>query len=238
MFVVGLIIFNTGAFVALDFFRFALFGTPWQFLTYPPIKLLNPFLCLLMVWVIDKNGISPDDSRQLRRIFLLICLADVLFILEWVGAGIIVFSVCQVLLIKRHVAWLDCTVLRERLALLLGVGLLAFSSCTLIFVFMPLMTKRFLLLLMAIYGYVLTISVLVTLLNLKSKAVSRVNAILAATGMICFLACDFTVGLNISLKPGLWWLLSTSLTWVFYSPALVLLAFSGYALKQITGEML
>jgi hypothetical protein len=54
------------------------------------------------------------------------------------------------------------------------------------------------------------------------------NSKMVAIGMISFFCCDVFVGLDAVMEAGLPWLLANSIIWVFYIPALVLLALSCY----------
>ena len=49
--------------------------------------------------------------------------------------------------------------------------------------------------------------------------------------MSIFFIGDFLVGLNLSTDPGIKKMIFESLIWMFYAPALLFLAFSGYKLE-------
>jgi hypothetical protein len=54
------------------------------------------------------------------------------------------------------------------------------------------------------------------------------NSKMIAIGMILFYFCDICVGLDFILPKGTIWLLANSLIWVFFTPAITLLALSCY----------
>jgi hypothetical protein len=56
----------------------------------------------------------------------------------------------------------------------------------------------------------------------------RTNAMLIAIGATCFFVGDYLVGFNLSLEPTMARATTLFLTWVFYAPAIALLALSGY----------
>ncbi|HWQ30896.1 MAG TPA: hypothetical protein VN549_07890, partial [Negativicutes bacterium] len=75
---------------------------------------------------------------------------------------------------------------------------------------------------------ILSTSLLAALASNILKLLPQRNAEMAAAGVICFFCCDILVGLDAVLWEGIPWLLANSFIWVFYIPALVLLALSAY----------
>ncbi len=59
------------------------------------------------------------------------------------------------------------------------------------------------------------------------------NAALAAAGLTCFFISDMLVGVHFSTQPGAMQAFCIYLTWIFYTPGLVLPALSGYKLSWL-----
>jgi len=84
-----------------------------------------------------------------------------------------------------------------------------------------------------LYGIVLSISLWAGLAANTLELLPKRNSVMVAVGMICFYCCDVLVGLDAVMEAGLPWLWANSLIWIFYIPALVLLALSCYRYNNI-----
>lgn len=65
-------------------------------------------------------------------------------------------------------------------------------------------------------------------MSLRVSYFPRINALLIALGATCFFINDYLVEFNLSLAPSLGRATTLFLTWVFYAPAITLLALNGY----------
>lgn len=84
---------------------------------------------------------------------------------------------------------------------------------------------------LAIYFCFKCTSVLASFAAIVIGKMPRFNAILVATAMVSFFLCDHTVTGNLLLgqeTEKVPYIVTSSLTWMFYGPALTLLALSGY----------
>lgn len=218
--------------IFLDFSR--LFRSNDLYNLYPNefIKRINVILAASLVWFAGRDSLSKQDNIRMKFVFIAICLGEVNFLLEKPTLAIVFFAVCQCLLISRH-----CRGLRYKLTkaskiqkLKLAFLLLALISILFVGVIMlyHMIKVESLLLLGALYGLVLSISLWAAIANFALSLFSYKNAKMIALGMICFYFCDITVGLDGLLWSGPAWLIATSLTWVFYTPAITLLALSNY----------
>jgi hypothetical protein len=82
-----------------------------------------------------------------------------------------------------------------------------------------------------LYGIILSISLWAGLTSYILGLFPYKNSSMIAIGMLCFYFCDISVGLDGLLGSGTAWVFATSLTWIFYTPAITLLALSCYNYK-------
>ena len=196
------------------------------------LKLATSFLATGIAWSIGKDELEPGDARQFRLCFALSFIADVCFVVGVAPAGILLFAGFQVLLSRRSLrgaraAWRTRRLPRGRLAML-GTGVLAVTA-TYLTLLVPHIEDPVLVIAIPIYAMLLCGSVISAWTATWIGRLPAANALLAAIGMTLFYCCDLTVGVNLvldpTLRPQIW---STSLTWMFYAPALVCIALSGY----------
>ncbi len=233
----------TMIFAVLDWGRL-LPGAAWFFhdahvgMARALIKLVTVFIAAALVWRGRDAAWEGHDWRLLAWAFGFIAVADTLFDAaqyfgtlrhepavqrRLLGVGVGCFGVAQGLLIRRHLA--GGAGLREASAKLVGFGgLLAVSLG--VFGVLHYLPDWFGWLLEA-YLVVLGISVWAAFAAIWRGALPRFNATWAFAGLVLFLACDLTVigGMFLSGRSQI---MVTSLTWLYYVPALYCLARSGY----------
>ena len=93
------------------------------------------------------------------------------------------------------------------------------------------MDEKLLLVIMVLYGMMISISLWTAIANYLLKLFPKTNSIMISLGMIFFVLCDINVGLSLILPASLTRTISLNLIWVFYTPALTLLALSRYRYK-------
>lgn len=219
-------------FIILDFSRF--FSLNYNYDIYPSgiLKRINVALAVSIAWSVGKSGLSLKDSKMMKAALLFAILGEAAFAKEERAIGISLFAICQIFLTIRN-----STGLRVKLAYANHVQKkkLLLSSLVIfliLIVFSDLL--RFLTnvnssaIVVLLYGIVLNASLWAGLSSNMLGLLPTINSKLTAFGMICFYCCDILVGLDAVLEPGLPWLLANSFIWVFYIPALVLLALSCY----------
>lgn len=223
----------SAAFVALDGWTL-LRGDRALSATSDALKLAVVGLLALRVWTGWAGAGSREDARRLSIAFALALAGDLAFFLRWRPAGIAGFVGAQLVLAWRHGRGLP-VFLREgawrrrrrwiglaglgTAALFLGAGALLG----------PAAARRLapeLLELGAVYAAALAASVGLAWLSPALGALAPRRGAQAAAGMTLFFACDVTVALGALAgdRPAL---IARALTWVFYAPALALLALSG-----------
>ncbi|HYE09918.1 MAG TPA: hypothetical protein VEF53_07050 [Patescibacteria group bacterium] len=220
--------------IVLDFSR--LFGSSILYVAYPNhiIKRINVVLAALLVWLAGKDSLNlnKQDNTKMKFVFIAIGCGEVSFLLAKPALAIGFFTVCQCLLIIRHCKGLRVKLIKAscprklKLALLL---LILMSMPVFVIIILYPMVKLDSTIFMGIaYSFVLSISLWSALTNHILALFPYKNSKMIAIGMLCFYLCDISVGLDGLLWSGTAWLLATSLTWVFYTPAITLLALSCY----------
>lgn len=198
------------------------------------IKRINVILATLIVWLADKDSLNKYDNMRMKFVFIAICYGEVCFLLAKPTIAIGLFIAIQSFLISRHCSGLRCGlkkaswVQKLKLAFLLLTLILSFFSV--IIILYPMVEINSLLLMGVLYGFVLSLSLWSALANFALSLFPYKNSKMIAIGMLCFYFCDLTVALDGLLLSGPSWLIATSLTWVFYTPAITLLALSTYKL--------
>lgn len=234
------IVFISGGFIALDWYRFYIGLTEYDSALYSYIaKSIILLLSVVLVFLIGKDGLNKKDSFLLKLIYIFIILADISFILfNEPYMGICLFSIVQICLILRNTLAIRYNSKGDKLYrlksslfinLILGTIFLITNFLRLI---NGLIDRPILLLFMLSYSLLISISLWTSLANILLGIFPKVNGVLAVIGMIFFILCDLHVGLSLSLNHGAPKSIAQNLIWVFYTPALTLVALSGYNLKS------
>ncbi len=202
-------------------------------------KTLTSFLIFLLALSVSDDGINEVDPRKLRRAFIAIFAGDLMFLMDEIHpafdyVAILFFLGGQVLLVLRNGQGLRAYFRRKSstgqyagdillgLAIVLGTGLL-FG-----FTLFEHLQGTPLLYIIAVYALFLDLSLWTGWMSLRAGYFPRTNALLIAIGATCFFVGDYLVGFNLSLEPSPQRATTLFLTWVFYAPAITLLALSGY----------
>jgi len=236
------IIFIAGTFIAADWLVYYfcnikhISGT-CGFSVYQNIsKFATTFLNGLLVWIIFKNGIDRKDTMLLSIAFGFALVADfflkILFNADpensstYMVAGIVTFMIVQTFLILRHSRgvkkrfFCDGGVDKKNMFIeLLWFAAIATVVSAIIFI----KTGTMIPVIMA-YACFLVTSVYFGWRTLTWGFYPAKNAWMIAIGMTLFLFCDINVGIS-SLPDTP---IANNLVWMFYTPALMLLALSGY----------
>jgi hypothetical protein len=225
---------------------FGLFsGHDWTLFAFRTADLQNPeyysryakfsvtFLSAVLIWVAGEYAFDPLDARRLAVAFSFIVLGDIIFFFNvhsiW---GVFSFALAHFLLIRRNAfglaAWPERGAMWALLAAILGGSL-----AVMFLVFYPkLKNNRPYFSLLTGYAIVIGASVWAALIAVKIGYFPEKNALLIALGALFFFLSDVCVGFYRSLPKNYTMVFATYLTWVFYAPALVLTALSGYSLDR------
>ena len=228
-------------FLRLDWSRFSA-GIAIYPVFSDPSRLLKravSLLCLIMVFTTGGDHVNAHDNRLMKIIFAGIFSGDMLLLFNINGAGIVLFFLVQILLCVRHMSgfgkWLRNREGRRpaRTLILITVSVSASVMILHYLIFHPLFSGKDMYPLIIAYSSVLGLSLLSALCVPFVGKFHPVNGIVIAVGMTMFFLCDCTVGVRMAADDPMVRTFATSLTWVFYMPALVLLALSGYDLKRL-----
>lgn len=202
------------------------------------IKRVNVLLAAALVWLAGKDSLSREDSRLMKLVFVVICIGEVFFLLAKPAYAIVAFAICQSLLIARHSKGLKLqlkkSAAKQKAVLSVWAIVLAAVILTVSILIYPVQKHQTLGIIAASYWIILSSSLWTALTNYKLTLFPKINARMLAAGMVCFYFCDICVGLDTVLSGGLAWMLANSLIWIFYTPAITLLALSCF--KYETGS--
>jgi len=200
-----------------------------------PIALIKRIIVLLaatLVFITGKDSYNPKDNKRMKIIFLILCCGEIAFLVERPIDAIILFSLCQFLLILRNGNGFKCKLIdadakiRNKLkflALIIGIIL---ALC--IIILYLLLKNNILFFITCFYAALLSISLWVGIVSNLLRLFPKTNAKLIAWGMICFYCSDIMVGMGMVTHGTFLGLVISSLIWVIYTPAIVFLALSGY----------
>lgn len=208
-------------FVILDFSRFSSLDFTYDVFPSGVLKRTSVLLASTIAWF---------AGHDMKSAFISACLGEAAFALNLRFFGLIMFFICQALLIIRNSRGI-CSALRH--ASVLHKKRLYAVSIFILFVYAGSITyvSRFIgfnAVTAAVYLYwsILNLSLLSAVACCTLRLLPERNAVMTCAGVFCFYCCDVLVGLDVVLEPGLPWLLANSFIWVFYIPALLLLALS------------
>jgi hypothetical protein len=164
---------------------------------------------------------------------------DLLFLLDEVHpafdyAAILAFLVAHVLIIVRNGQGLRDYFRRKAGVgqyagdIALAVGIVLVTAALFVFTLLEHLQGSPLLYALLVYALILDASLWTGWTSGRVGYFPRRNAALIAASAALFFVGDYLVGFNLSLEPSVERVITLFLTWVFYAPAITLLALSGY----------
>lgn len=190
------------------------------------------FLATTLAWRSSGHGLDAGDEKRFRVIFSIILCADVLFAVGLPPVGILLFAAAHVLLVRRNLDGLGAArdKLRAAAPLLAAIGALAAAVIV--------VTVHWIYRMQGVTPLLVVIGVYVAMLwgsvtaAWAARFIGRYppgNTLKMALGMTLFELCDVNVAANLALPVGdLTRVVTESLTWMFYGPALCLIALSAW----------
>lgn len=197
------------------------------------IKLAVSLLAAFIAVIIKNDGINKRDTQRLMIIYALIFFADFNFYINNPKLAIIIFGVVQSLLILRDGTGFNrffksSSTYNKLLVIFSGIIVFIVLSILFRYFLYSYITSKLELYALSTYGFLVGCSFFIAWVSLKIRYFPKINSIFIALGMTFFLLCDFTVGVTILFNHNIYRTIASYLTWVFYTPALVLIALSGY----------
>jgi hypothetical protein len=247
----GLILVLTASFLTFDWtqYYFGLIRVSDPELMYTRItKTLTSFLIFLLALSVGDDGINEIDPVKLRRAFIAIFAGDLMFLMDEIHpafdyVAILLFLGGQVLLVLRNGQGFRAYFRRKASIgayagdILLGLAIVIGTGLLFVFTLLEHLQGTPLLYIIAVYALFLDLSLWTGWTSLRAGHFPWRNALLIAIGATCFFVGDYLVGFNLSLEPSPQRATTLFFTWVFYTPAITLLALSGYrwSKKQSSG---
>lgn len=222
--------------IILDFSRFIDMDFSYDIHPSALLKRINVIIASVIAWTVGSDGLSRRDSLIMKAVFVFVCLGETFFAIGERINGVYMFAGCQILLTLRNstglLRKLSSTSRRQTRVLLL-TGMIIFAIPVVVMIlFKDLIYSYRSWTVIYTYGILLCISLWVGLSCGILGLLPPKNSYMVAVGMPCFFFCDILVGFDATLDVSFQWLTVNSLIWVFYIPALTLLALSSYRYKQ------
>ena len=235
----GLILVLTSSFLTYEWTQYA-FGVvdiaDPERLYSRVTKTLTSFLVFLLAIRVGEAGINRADPVKLKRAFIAIFLGDLLFLMDEFNPffdylAVLAFLAGQVLLILRNgqgmrAYWRG----KQNMVgdILMGAAILVATGALFFATLYPYVKGTAFLYIIPVYALILDVALWTAWMTRKVGYFPRANSWLIMIGATCFFIGDYIVGFNLSLSPSLVRVTTLYLTWLFYAPAIILLALSGY----------
>lgn len=204
------------------------------------LKAFIIFFTTLLVFLTGKDCLNKKDVIHMKVIYTLIIIADFALVsFKSPVTGISVFFLVQLNLVLRNSKHMKEKIrsagkAKQRILSSYTFFMCVFYLFAIIFLINALANQTLLLVAMTLYLFMVSLSLWTALTNFITGLFPRTNGLLVFIGMFCFLFCDINVGLSwIFEKEMIGWI-AAALIWVFYTPALTLIALSGH--KKSTWE--
>jgi hypothetical protein len=202
-------------------------------------KTLTSLLIFLLALSVGDDGIDASDPKRLRWSFIAMFAGDLLFLLDEVNplfdlAAVLMFLLGHLFIIFRNGHGFrdylrgPVTAKQRTADIVFGILILVLTYLLFRFTLLEHLRGSPLLYVLAVYAVVLDVSLWVGWASLRIGYFPKVNAILIAAGATCFFVGDYLVGFNLSLEPSIQRATTVFMTWIFYTPAILLFALSGY----------
>jgi hypothetical protein len=238
----GLILFITGSFISIDWMN-TFTGSQSFYPAYA--KPAVSILCALIVFLSWGRKLDRKDYWLLASAFLCIVIVDITMSIYvysankalgsavfFVGAALSI--VAHILLIIRHAKGFHFLRGGDGFFKKYGFALAFYLPVIVIFLaLIPFLNKVGQFWPPLIYAIILTTSLWVAWEAFRHRLFPRTNAWLIALGVTFWFVCEL-VGVVHNIEIGFLSTLAMNLTWHFYMPAILLLAFSGFKFGEET----
>jgi hypothetical protein len=235
-----IILFLFGGYTTLDWYQFftgtADFARP-EIPYVRATKVAVSFISAILVFIICKDGFNRGDTKRLVLAYAAIAIGDIFLVFDINMVGMLVFAVAHVFFILRN-GW----GLKEYLAkksrsnrawdVLTALFILALAAGMMVGYFLPTMGTGLMFYLLLVYSLFLGVSLWAAWAAVRIGFMPKANARLVAIGLSCFFVSDLLVGVHFATQPGSFQTCAIYITWLFYTPGLVLPALSGYRLDR------
>jgi len=190
------------------------------------VKYAIILLCFIITIMIGRNGHDKIDTLILQSgLFFTACADYCLVVSNKFILGVLIFCIVQIIYILRYTRDLKSRVkiFSALLIIYIVLSVIAFTAYK---------AGKFdlrLILICLFYSCLLTTSLITGIRTLKTNYFPLYSSVLISIGMSLFFMCDINVALfNIFRSGNHISIISGILIWIFYVPAQVMLALSGY----------
>jgi hypothetical protein len=240
----GLVLLVTGSFMSVDWVNYFT-GSSTIYPAYA--KPIVSTLCAIIAFLAVKNNLGKRDFGLLTATFVCIIIVDVTMSLYvysankalgqsvfFVGAGLSI--VAHILLLIRHAQGFKFLKGKGSLVSRLGFPLAFFLPVVAIFIILsPFLMKVGQFWPSLIYALIITASLWVAWEAFRHHLFPRANAWLIALGVTAWFGCEL-VGVVHNIEIGALSDLAMNGTWIFYMPAILLLALSAHRFDNKTSK--
>ena len=191
-------------------------------------------IIFLFVLLMYKNQVATGLQRWLVVAFVFVVIADWFIIIEGnLIFGILFFMVMQILLIVRHAPAISFFITQVRDYILpLGLSILLYGG--IYFWLQPLLKGHPFKEAIYIYAALLILSCFMAYVSRYKAECSGKVSVFIFWAMVLFLLCDITVLLPLIFPESSVVHFIRTTTGLFYTPSLLLLAWSGYQKQEVT----
>lgn len=243
-FIIGYILLFAGCYISLDWSRLFLITTHSMeyhesFLFVKILKLITSFSCALLAWSDYKYCNSKSDSRRIKLAFVIIFCGDLSFTTGLPIVGVTTFALGQLLLSIRNSNGIKAyfksgKYKNDKMYLCItAIIILLIDLFLLTVIFHKNINNKWVFIGFTFYSIILSLSVWISWASKKIDYFDNINSTMILVGMTCFFFCDFTVGYGILANNNVLKEMLTSTTWIFYTPALILLSLSSYNFRKL-----
>jgi len=242
IFFLFVILFLFGGYTTLDWYQF-LTGT--ANFAHPEIpyvratKVAVSFISAILVFLIGRDGFNRGDTKRLVFAYAAIAIGDIFLVFDINMIGMLVFAVAHVFFIIRN-GWgfNDYFKKKSNINRVWDIAsallILAIAGGAMGWFFFPTMGPSLMFYLLLVYSLFLGVSLWSAWAAVRIGFMPKANAWLAAIGLTCFFVSDLLVGVHFATQPGSFQTCAIYITWLFYTPGLVLPALSGYKFNRQT----
>lgn len=237
------VLFITGSFISIDWLNtFSGSSSYYPAFAKPTVSIL----CALIAFLAWRQNLGNKDFLWVAVSFICIVIVDVTMSIyvyspnEVLGGSVFMIGaalsiVAHILFIIRHAKGFKFLSAKRNALSKWGFPLAFYLPVIAIFiVLIPFLNKVGQFWPSLIYAIILTTSVWVAWEAFRNRSFPRINAWLIALGVTFWFACEL-VGVVHNIEIGFLSTLAMNLTWHFYMPAILLLAFSAYDFGEEPG---
>jgi len=243
IFFLFVILFLFGGYTTLDWYQFLTGTADFAHPELPYVratKVAVSFISAILVFLIGKDGFNRGDTKRLVLAYAAIAIGDIFLVFDINMVGMLVFAVAHVFFIIRN-GWGFRSYLAQKSAsnrawdIASALVILAIAGGAMGCFFLPTMGSGLMFYLLLVYSLFLGVSLWSAWAAVRIGFMPKFNAWLVAIGLTCFFVSDLLVGVHFATEPGRFQTCAIYITWLFYTPGLVLPALSGYKLNRLHG---